>query len=495
MAPERDERLYRFDPADDSGIFLGLSVLQCALVGAGLFLSVTALSAGVPLVVAAVPALAGAAASFARLRGRPAWEWLGVAWAWAALCLGRHRRWVAPLALVPDDAGRPTPLPPCLAGLTIADVAWRGRRRLGAVRDTEAGTLTAALRVAGPPFVVQPRSEQERLVAGWGDVLNAFATEGGPVTHVSWSDLAAPSGLKAHRAWLASVEGGEPHPEARASYDELLAGATECATAHDVVVSITVAAARLGRRHGSEPDAALARALGSSVEALLRAADSAGLVASEPLSAAELQRVLRVRCDPAAARPAVVAGRLVERLGLVGPAEAGPMALEADWGHVRIDAAFHRCWRVAAWPRLPVTPAWLEPFLSGPGVTRTMTVVFCPVALHRSRRRIERDLVKLDSDAVTKEAKGRRVDARHRRATQALHDREDELVAGFAEMGYVGLVSVSAPSGEALAEAAEITEQAAREAGLELRCLEARQDLAWASALPFGLAPKHLLGE
>ncbi|MDP9388558.1 MAG: hypothetical protein M3Q48_11775, partial [Actinomycetota bacterium] len=184
---------------------------------------------------------------------------------------------------------------------------------------------------------------------------------------------------------------------------------------------------------------------------------------------------------------------LVERLGLVGATDAGPMAVESSWRHLRVDAAFHRTYQVTAWPRLPVAPAWLEPFLAGPGVTRTMTVVFRPVSAHQSRRRIERDLVKLDSDAVTKEDKGRRVDARHRRATQALLDREAELVAGYAEMGYLGLVGVSASSEEALAEAAEVTEQLAREVGMELRCLEARQDLAWAAALPLGLAPRHLL--
>src|SRR3546814_17987982 len=43
-----------------------------------------------------------------------------------------------------------------------------------------------------------------------------------------------------------------------------------------------------------------------------------------------------------------------------------------------------------------------------------MTVVLVPVSTHQSRRRIERDLVKLESDASTKEDKGRRVDARHR---------------------------------------------------------------------------------
>ncbi|MFP5376460.1 MAG: SCO6880 family protein [Acidimicrobiia bacterium] len=492
MAPEHEDRLYRFDPADGSGVFLGLGVAQCAFLGTGLVASVAAVSYGVVLPLAAVPALVATAASFARVGGRPAWEWLSVLAAWTTLRLGRGRRWLAPLALLPDEAGRPTPLPPCLDGVTIVDLPWRGRQRIGAVRDdgchphrrragVRAGLRRAAPGRAGAPGGrmgrrPQPvrgggRARHPRGVVGPG---RAVGTGGAP-------------GLAGER------RGREVHDEARASYDELLADATATATAHDVVVTLTVARDRLGRSGGADPDAALARVLASSTEALLRGARSAGLDASDPLSAAELQRALRTRIDPAAARPARVGGRLVDRLGMVGAAGAGPMALESSWRHVRVDAAFHRTWRVVAWPRLPVTPAWLEPFLSAPGVTRTMTVAFCPVSAYQSRRRIERDLVKLESDAATKEDKGRRVDARHRRATQALLDREQELVAGFAEMGYIGLVGVSARSEAELEEAAEITEQAAREAGMELRCLEARQDLAWASALPLGLAPKHLL--
>ena len=168
------------------------------------------------------------------------------------------------------------------------------------------------------------------------------------------------------------------------------------------------------------------------------------------------------------------------------------MALETDWRPLRADGAFHRTWWIGTWPRLAVPPAWLEPFLSGGGVTRSMTVYFQPVSTHQSRRRIERDLVKLESDAVTKEEKGRRIDARHRRATQALLDREEELVAGYPEMGYAGLVTVSARTLEDLDEHSEIIEQLARENGMDLRVLDSRQDLGWAAVLPLGLAPSTL---
>lgn len=496
MVNQREDRVYRFDPADTAGVFLGLSLIQCGLVGGGLVLSVSALTHGVPLALAAAPLLVGTATSFARLGGYAAWEWVPLFVGWLWMRVGRGQRWFARVPLVPDSDGSPTLLPPCLRDLSIIDVPWRGRQRLGAVRDGGRHSLTAAVRVAGPQFVVQSRQDQERLLAGWGDVLNQFAVERGAVTHLAWSDLAAPSGLEDHRAWLSTVDAGGPDPAAEASYQQLLAGAAGTATAHEVIVTITVSRDRLRQRHRGvavDPEDQLARVLASSVEALLRGARTAGLTAGDPLTAAEIQRVLRTRIDPLATRPRVVSGRLVERLGLVTAANAGPMALAATWRHLQVDGAFHRTYQVTGWPRLPVAPAWLEPFLAGSGVTRTMTVVFCPVSAYHSRRKIERDLVKLESDAATKEDKGRRIDARHRRATQSLLDREQELVAGFAEMGYAALVSVCATSEDQLEEHAEIVEQLAREAGMELRCLDGRQDLAWAAALPLGLAPRNLL--
>jgi hypothetical protein len=495
MPAEREERLYRFDPADGSGIFLGLGGVQCALLGAGLLSGVGALTAGLPLVGAATPVLLATAASFARVGGYVAWEWLPLGAGWLWMRLRRGRRWYQRLALVTvDGSERPAPLPPCLAGLSLVEIPWRGRQGIGAVHDTERHTLTAAVRVAGPQFVVESRADQERLLTGWGDVLNQFAVERGGVSHLTWSDLVAPSGLEEHRAWT-RAQRAEAEPHLRAAYGELLEDVSGTAVAHEVLVSVTVARDRLARHRAGadDPLAALGRSLVSSLDALLRGLRTASLDGSDPLSSSDLQRLLRRRIDPHAATPRQAGGRLVERLGLVTAASSGPVGLEIDWRHVRVDGAWHRTYHVACWPRLAVPPSWMEPFLSAGGITRAMTVTLAPVPAHQSRRRIERDLVKLESDAVTKEQKGRRIDARHRRATQSLLDREQELVAGYAEIGYAGLVTVTARNLDELEEHAEIVEQLAREAGMELRCLDGRQDLAWAAALPLGLAPRALL--
>lgn len=494
MAAERTERLYRFEPLDTSGVFLGLGLIQCLLLGGALVMAVAAITAGVPLPIASVPLALASIVSFGRVGGHTAWQWLPLLSGWVWLRARRGRRWLAPLPLLPASNGDAAPLPPCLHGLRIVELPWRGALCVGAVEDTERHTLTALVRVMGPQFVVQPRAEQERLLAGWGDILNQYAVERGTVVCLSWSDFAQHSGLEAHRAWLAGVEHGAIPDRAAESYRELLGDAAGTATTHDVIVSLTVARERLrGKRDQSDGDDRLARALVSSLDALLRGVRAAGLTAGDPLDPAEVRRVLRTRIDPLACRPRLVDGRLVDRLGLDDASSAGPLAVEIDWRSLRLDGAWHRSWWIEVWPRLAVPAAWLEPFLAAGGVTRAFTVFFQPVSTYQARRRIERDLVKLESDAATREEKGRRVDAGHRRATQALLDREEELVAGYAEMGYAGVVSVSAPTAEQLERDAEIIEQLARENGMELRLLDCRQDVAWAASLPFGLAPRTLL--
>lgn len=88
---------------------------------------------------------------------------------------------------------------------------------------------------------------------------------------------------------------------------------------------------------------------------------------------------------------------------------------------------------------------------------------------------------------------GFRVGARHRRAEEAVLDREAELVAGFAELEFAGFVTASAPDEDALADACAEYEQAAAQSGLELRPLDGRQDAAFVCSLPVGrgLAPRR----
>src|SRR3546814_13611152 len=124
MAAEHVDRTYRLEPLDTSGVFLGLGVVQCALLGGGILAAVLALTAGLPLPIAVAPVVGAAIASFARLGGHPVWEWLPLLAGWIAARLRRGRRWAAPLPLWGSSEAT-APMPPCLDGLDIVSVPWR----------------------------------------------------------------------------------------------------------------------------------------------------------------------------------------------------------------------------------------------------------------------------------------------------------------------------------------------------------------------------------
>ena len=96
---------------------------------------------------------------------------------------------------------------------------------------------------------------------------------------------------------------------------------------------------------------------------------------------------------------------------------------------------------------MAVRADWMEPLLAFSGTARrAMTVIYEPVAPSASRRRIDSESIKLESDAMAKEDKGRRVSAQHRRHQVAVAEREQELVAGFVEFDFRPMTASDVPT-------------------------------------------------
>lgn len=490
------DRTFRFDQLDESGLLLGLGLLQLAVLGVGLFLSAVAISAGIPGPVAGIPVVVTAAVAFGRLHGRPLTEWLPVIVRWVASGRTRGRTWFAMLGMRRRSGrSRPIPLPPPLEGLRLieADSPWHRMAKVGLVEDSVDDTLAALVPVRGRDFALLERADQEELLNRWGEALAAFARERGTVVRLGWSEFAAPVGLGEHRRWLAQLpnRGGRKHrqeeQDAIDSYDELIESARLMTSEHQVLVTITVARGRLraAQRRRRRDDPLVEAAVGVT-ESLLRGLRNADVDPGTPLTVTEIATALRWRADPFAMR-----GRADHRqstVELVDPTQAGPLATKTEWSTLRTDGAVHRTFWIAEWPRLPVHADWLEPLLAYSGTaTRAITMIYEPVAPSTSRRRIDRESIKLESDATAKEEKGRRVNAQHRRNQLAVAEREQELVAGYVEFDYLGLLTVTASDDEELVEDCDRVDQLAREHGLELRPLDGRHDLAWATSLPVGL--------
>ena len=490
--------VYRLNPIDRTGAMFGLGGAQVGVLGAGLVLAVVLRSAGVAIGWVAAPVVVALIGATVRIGGQPLLEAAPPALAFGLRALAGRRRWLAPLGV--GQVGDQPPLPPALAGQTIlaVDAIQAGFAHAGdiaVVHDTKAGRYSASLRVSGGAFCLAEDHEQARQVALWAEAQAAFCTESNPVVAIRWSEWAAPAAMEEQLAWLAE-QGGDADDPAVASYRTFLEAAGPMAARHEVLVSIIIDAKRVAARSrgGKDRSAAPVEAVMRELRNYARRLESAGL-SVVALSPGELARALRLRLDPGAA---AVLDRRARTLGVaagvVTVANAGPLATETTWSHWRVDGSFHRSFLVSEWPRVGVRAAWMAELVLFGGAVRTVALVAEPVPLRQSRRAIERQATKLASDADQRERCGFRVSAAHRRAEAAVAEREEELVAGYAELRYAGLVVVSASSAEALDDACVAVGEAAGRVGIELRALHARHDLAVGACLPLArsLAPEAL---
>lgn len=551
------ERAYRFNPPDRTGVLLGLGGPQALAMGASLLIGVFARSSGAPAPLIALPLGLGMVAGLARIDGRPLLEVAPPALSWVATLVGGQRRWLAPLHLLRagSDIDASPALPPALDGQvvlvvdpaehgqtdwaqSVAVVHDRGRRhslvsaivsvamslgaaaivlRMGSGSPALAAgvgvigvllslvllhgggkdTYAATFRASGGPFGLAGRAEQERLLDLWGSALAAFCRERGPVVAIRWSQFATPAGLDQHLAQLPDFGGQDGDDPAVASYRSLLESAGPLATRREVLVTVMVSAGRVqgGSRHGGDQATTAIEVLLEELRLFSDRLEAAGLLVSSPLSPPELAQALRVRLDPTVAATLDRRGRSLGQLaGLAGLANAGPLATEADWSRWRVDASMHRSFLVVDWPRLDAPAAWMADLLLWGEATRTITVIYEPVAPRQSQRSIRRESAKLDADAEHRNRGGFRVPAAVHRAAEAVAEREAELVDGYGEFDYVGLVTVTAPGAESMERACAELIQVAAGVGLELRALHGRHDAAAGACLPLarGIAGRGL---
>jgi hypothetical protein len=485
-------RTYSLEPLDKTGVMLGYGARELAVVGGGLFLTIFLRLVGMPGLYAVVPFALSFAVAKAKVGSRPALEWVPLLAGWVAAGVTGRRQWTAPLPLLPTTAAA---FPPALQGIEVVEIpVGPDGRTVAAVATQRGNRLTAVLAVRGSQFAALDSGGQDGLLDGWGGVLSGFADVASPVVQVGWSEMAMPDDLGAHRAWcdqrVSAVGVGAGDPDGYMGLIDELAGV---ATDRQTVVWITVDGQKVHDVRDRPPARAAAH-LPMAVDDLAAGLFDAGLATSGPLTAAELRQLLRQRLDPCdqAGSDKPGTGTLAERLGLVDAHEAGPMAVATAWSQMHIDASFHRTFWVSSWPRRPVTAEWLNGFLVA-GMTRVMTVVHCPLDPSTSQRRIESQLAKLAAHKERKQEKDRRVTEEDLRTEDAVHALENDVASGHGEVLYLGLVTVSAPSLEALDDAARHLIQSARSHGLSLRVLHGRQDAAWVATLPFGLVDPGLL--
>ncbi|MGH8922604.1 MAG: SCO6880 family protein, partial [Actinomycetes bacterium] len=358
---------------------------------------------------------------------------------------------------------------------------------VGVIHDRQRRCASASLPVSGREFSLVEQPEQERLLALWGDVLGGFCHERSAGVAVRVTEWATPSGVDDHERFLATRDRRRANRAALASYRELLAEAGAVAVGHEVLVTVTVDYRRARRAAGSTGGRTQAAVdtLFEEMRLVAQRLEAAGLAVGPPLAPRQSAEVLASRLDPGAAtRRRAGTASLAELVGLAQPGSTMASVGALEWRHVRVGDCVHRSYWVAEWPRLECGSAWLEPLVLHAGGTRTLSILYEPVTPSRAERRIDRDSTRLAADEEQRSRAGFRIGARHRRIQASVAEREAELVAGYAEMDFAGLLTVSGPDAVALAKACAGYEQAAAQAGIALLALDGRHDLGLACALP-----------
>ena len=363
------------------------------------------------------------------------------------------------------------------------------------MHDAAAQTYTAVLDVSGPGFVLLGAADKTRRVNDWSGVLASLAREGTAVHRLQWIERSLPDDGAEVRRHIADRAVLDVASTARRSYADLVDGEVADVHRHQVMVAVTIHAGRSARtvrgagggRGGAcvvvlREAASLARRLG---EAGL---DVAGVLSAPALNAA----VRRGFATETAGRPhAERGGRAASETTHLRPVSSrptwpGPMAMVAEWGRLRTDATWHATYWIAEWPRTDVAADFLGPLLLVSDIRRSVAVVMEPVAPLRAARRIEQARTADIADAELRRRGGFLATARRRREEEVLVQREGELADGHASFRFSGYVTVSAVDTDALEEACGRMEQAAGQAGLELRRCYGDQAMAFTCTLPLG---------
>jgi hypothetical protein len=485
---------YRFGPLERRGLLGPVRGGQAACLAIGLLLAIVVLDRS--------PSASGALVAFllfgcalaiavAPLGSRTVEEWAPVACAFAFRRLtGRtHTRSSTPVRGIRarrrpgsrlTELGDPRPdTPRALRGVRIIEAPYRDRV-VGALSERAGRRLTAVLACRVVAFSLLDPEAQERRLARWGLVLSGAA--GTAIRRVQWVERTAPARGDELARWLhaerdpAIPPRGTPIVE---SYLELIGTTARVTQEHEILVAVQVDAQRVRDR---TPVAALLE----QTERVAQGLETAEVSVLGALGAPQLARVLRTAFDPyAGAELAALEAADPERNGLA-EANAWPLGAEEAWDHYRSDGALHATYWIGGWPRVDVSPMFMDALLGRSSVVRTVAVTFEPIAPERSVREIEAAVTRDRADRELRRRFGQSDTARQRQAEEATARRESELAAGHGEVRLSGFVTVTGRDRDELRRAtAEVLEQAAR-ARLELHGMYGQQAEAFAFTLPLG---------
>jgi Putative type VII ESX secretion system translocon, EccE len=484
---------YRFGPVERRGILGQLRAGQAAVVAAGAVLAIAILDreptpAGGFLGV--IGLTASLALAFAPVARRSPEEWGPIALSFLLRRIsGRltFRSRAPTHGSFASEHGSPWrralrhPVPdPTVKGVRILEVAYQDHA-IGVLAEQHRRRLTAVLACRVIAFSLLDPEAQERRLARWGLILSGAA--GGSVRRIQWLERTVPAQGDELARWLHDERDpavplrGTPMIE---SYLELIGATTRASHEHEVLIAVQVDA----RKSTEARNDGGTQSLIEQTERIAEGLEAAEVSVLGALGPGQLARAIRTAFDPyARAELAALEAADHQRDGLT-ETNAWPLGAREHWEHYRSDGALHATFWIGAWPRIDVSPMFMDALLGRSSVVRTVAVTFEPLAPERSTREAEAAVTRDRADRELRHRFGQAETARQRQAQEAAARREAELAAGHAEVRLAGFVTVSGRDHDDLRRAcAEVHEQAVR-ARLELHRMYGQQADAFAFTLP-----------
>jgi hypothetical protein len=489
------ERLtYRFGPLERRGILGPVRPGQAALLAGGGLVAMVILDrapTAAGALMATVLFVLSTTLALVPVGRRTAAEWLPIIAAFALGALRGHTRFRSSTpthgSLVrkvrsrrPLLASPPPHPPPSLRGVGIAEGAYRDRP-VGILTSDRGRRAIAILACRVIAFSLLDAAAQERRLSRWGLLLSGAA--GTPIRRLQWVERTVPAQGDELARWVATER--DPAVPLRGtpmidSYIELIGTTARVTQEHEILVGVEVDSRRV-RERGAD---AVAQALIEQAERVAQGLEAAEVSVLGALTPDQLARALRTAFDPYARSELAAFETAAPEQARLSEAGAWPLGAREAWDHYGSDGAVHATYWIGGWPRVDVSPMFMDALLGQSSAVRTVAVTFEPLSPERSTREVEAAITRDRADGQLRRRFGQSETARQRQAEEATARREAELAAGHGEVRLAGFVTVTGRDVDELRRAcAEVHEHAAR-ARLELHRMYGQQADAFTFTLP-----------
>ena len=456
----------RFGRRSTRGLILGFSAPRVLVLAVAVSIAVAGLilDNGTGLVVTAVLWLPLIATAFFRVGGRPAVEWAGTAVGYGTRKAAGQDEYRARQPLRPRPAGS-LALPGDAASLRLHIDEASGAAM---IHDPHRQTLTAAVSVSHPAFVLLDTDDRTQRVSRWGRVYASLA-QTGTCAAIQVLEAAVPDPATGQVEWY-EARGRHDDGWADRQYRTLLDQVRLAAGTHRTTFSLSLdmrAAARAIKAAGRGVTGA-AEVLSGDMASLTDSLRQAGLAVGGWLSEPELAAIVRAAYDPA-----IVLDPRADRAANL--AHAGPVAMTEHWDRLRHDSGWSSVLWVSEWPRIDVAADFLHSIVFSPGVRRTLSIIARPLPTDVALRQIRKEKTEAGADMSHKAKVGQIADLSDSQEYDDLLGRERSVVAGHTDVEFSGLITVTAGDPESLEAARAQIARAAAQSACEVRPLYGRQ--------------------